>query len=328
MVLFLLVLGLALLQFRRLNTEVEYEVPPTSSSSETVGSAPSLGAASARIAPVRRLGARGGRWVVYGLLVLLAIAALMPLYWNVHDVPEGPGVSNLAQPPEMFPADPTFANFEQLFAHPNMVRLDRQQPVRRAVGDRVNFVFATLAGYAFARLTFPGRRWLFWVYLATMMVPFQVTMFALFKLMADIGWVNTFQALIIPAAALPYNVFLMRQFMQSLPNEILDAGRIDGCGELTLVRRVVVPMSTNGLAVVGIFTFITTWNNFLWPLLVLNTKEMRTLPIALAAFQSRNETDYGLLMAGGVVMAIPMFMIFLIFQRYFMQGVTFGALKG
>jgi multiple sugar transport system permease protein len=123
-------------------------------------------------------------------------------------------------------------------------------------------------------------------------------------------------------------VFLMRRFMQSLPNEILDAGRIDGCSELTLVRKVVLPMSTNGLAVVGIFTFIVTWNNYRWPLLILNTEDMRTLPIALSTFESTNETDYGLLMAGGVLMAIRMFMIFFAFQRYFLQGVTFGGLKG
>jgi multiple sugar transport system permease protein len=298
-----------------------------SSPSETLSDAPAISAESVRRARIRRLGAPGGRWLVYAVLVLLAIAAIMPLYWMFTTSLKGQA-SYMAQPPEMFPADPTLANFEQLFAHPNMLRWIVNSLFVALSVTGLNLVFATLAGYAFAKLTFPGRRWLFWLYLATMMVPFQVTMFALFKLMADIGWVNTFQAVIIPAAALPYNVFLMRQFMQSLPNEILDAGRIDGCGEITLVRRVVVPMSTNGLAVVGIFTFITTWNNFLWPLLVLNTEEMRTLPIALASFQSRNETDYGLLMAGGVVMAIPMFIIFLVFQRYFMQGVTFGALKG
>jgi multiple sugar transport system permease protein len=298
-----------------------------STSDETVPRAPGIERTSERTAPARRLGTRGGRLLVYGILVLLAIAALMPLYWMFTTSLKGQ-VSYLAQPPEMFPADPTFENFQQLFANPNMFRWIANSLFIALSVTGLNLVFASLAGYAFAKLTFPGRRWLFWVYLATMMVPFQVTMFALFKLMADIGWVNSYQALIIPAAALPYNVFLMRQFMQSLPNEILDAGRIDGCGELALVRRVVLPMSTNGLAVVGIFTFITTWNNFLWPLLMLNTEEMRTLPIALASFQSRNETDYGLLMAGGVIMAIPMFIIFLIFQRYFLQGVTFGALKG
>jgi multiple sugar transport system permease protein len=297
-----------------------------SSSNEALRN-PRIEAEASRTAPLRRFGERGGRLLVYAILVLLAIAALMPLYWMFTTSLKGQ-VAYLAQPPEMFPADPTFENFQQLFSNPNMVRWIGNSLFVALSVTGLNLVFASLAGYAFAKLTFPGRRWLFWLYLATMMVPFQVTMFALFKLMADIGWVNSFQALIVPAAALPYNVFLMRQFMQSLPNEILDAGRIDGCGEVALVRRVVLPMSTNGLAVVGIFTFITTWNNFLWPLLMLNTEEMRTLPIALASFQSRNETDYGLLMAGGVIMAIPMFLIFLVFQRYFLQGVTFGALKG
>jgi len=263
----------------------------------------------------------------YIVLGLMAIAALMPLYWMFTTSLKGQA-SYMAQPPEMIPADPTFSNFQQLFANPNMFRWIFNSLFVALSVTGLNLVFATLAGYAFAKLTFPGRRWMFWIYLATMMVPFQVTIFALFQLMATIGWVNTYWALIIPSMALPYNVFLMRQFMQSLPTEILDAGRIDGCSEIQLVRRVVIPMSTNGMAVVGIFTFITTWNNFLWPLVVLNTEEMRTLPIALSTFQSTNETDYGLLMAGGVLMAIPMFMIFFAFQRYFLKGVTFGGLKG
>lgn len=270
---------------------------------------------------------RTRRVLTYGLLVVLAVGALMPIYWMITTSFKGQA-SYMAQPPEMFPADPTLSNFAQLFANPNMLRWIGNSLFVALAVTGLNLVFATVAGYAFAKLPFPGRRWMFWLYLATMMVPFQVTMFALFELMVELGWVNTYLAIIVPAAALPYNVFLMRQFMKSLPNEILDAGRIDGCSEVSLVRRIVIPMSRNGLAVVGIFTFITTWNNFLWPLIVLNTEEMRTLPIALATFQSTYETDYGLLMAGGVIMAVPMFVIFFLFQRYFLEGVTFGALKG
>lgn len=267
------------------------------------------------------------RFVVYLVVGALAVAALLPLYWMFTTSLKGEA-SYLAQPPEMFPAAPTLANYARLFANPNMFRWIGNSVFVAVAVTLLNLMFASLAGYAFAKLSFPGRRWMFWLYLATMMVPFQVTMFPLFKLMVDIGWVNTFWALIVPAAALPYNVFLMRQSMAGLPREILDAGRIDGCGEWALVRRVVMPMSRNALAVVGIFTFITTWNNFLWPLIILNTEQMRTLPIALATFQSTYETDYGLLMAGGAIMAIPMFVIFFIFQRYFLEGVTFGALKG
>lgn len=292
-----------------------------------VRNASALDHEEARSARLRRARSRGWRLLAYLIITLMAVAALMPLYWMFTTSLKGQA-SYLAQPPEMFPADPTLANFAQLFANPNMLRWIGNSIFVALAVTGLNLVFATFAGYAFAKLSFPGRRWMFWVYLATMMVPFQVTMFALFQLMVEIGWLNTYAALIVPAAALPYNVFLMRQFMQSLPGEILDAGRIDGCSEIALVRRVVIPMSTNGMAVVGIFTFITTWNNFLWPLIVLNTEEMRTLPIALSTFQSANETDYGLLMAGGVVMAIPMFLIFLVFQRYFLEGVTFGALKG
>ena len=146
----------------------------------------------------------------------------MPLYWMFTTSLKGQA-SYLARPPEMLPADPTLANFTQLFANPNMLRWIGNSIFVALAVTGLNFVFATFAGYAFARLSFPGRRWMFWAYLTTMMVPFQVTMFALFQLMVEIGWLNTYAALIVPAAALPYNVFLMRQFMQSLPRR--DPGR-------------------------------------------------------------------------------------------------------
>lgn len=270
---------------------------------------------------------RVGRTLTYTLLTLAAIASLMPLYWMFTTSLKGQA-SYLKQPPEMFPANPTLENFEQLFANPTMGRWILNSAIISLSVTGLNIFFASLAGYTFAKLDFPGRRWLFWVYIATMMVPFQVTMFPLFKLMVSWGWVNTYWALIIPAAAWPYNVFLMRQVIQALPYEILDAGRIDGCSEFSLFWRVALPMSTNGIAVMGIFTFIASWNDFLWPLIILNSEKMRTLPIALATFQTTFETNYGLLMAGGVIMAVPMFIVFFVFQRYFLQGVTFGALKG
>jgi len=270
---------------------------------------------------------RAGRTLTYTLLTLAAIASLMPLYWMFTTSLKGQA-SYLKQPPEMFPANPTLENFEQLFANPTMGRWILNSAIVSLSVTGLNIFFASLAGYTFAKLDFPGRRWLFWVYIATMMVPFQVTMFPLFKLMVSWGWVNTYWALIIPAAAWPYNVFLMRQVIQALPYEILDAGRIDGCSEFSLFWRVALPMSTNGIAVMGIFTFIASWNDFLWPLIILNSEKMRTLPIALATFQTTFETNYGLLMAGGVIMAVPMFIMFFVFQRYFLQGVTFGALKG
>lgn len=270
---------------------------------------------------------RGGRVVAYILITLMAVAALMPLYWMLTTSLKGQA-SYLSQPPELFPTQPTLENFQRMFSNPNIVRWIFNSFFISLSVTGLNIFFASLAGYTFAKLDFPGRRWLFWIYMATMMVPFQVTMFPLFQLMVDFGWVNTYLPLIIPAAALPYNVFLMRQVIQSLPSEIFDSGRIDGASEFDIFWRLVLPMSTNGIAVMGIFTFVLTWNDFLWPLIILNTEQMRTLPLALATFQSSYETDYGLLMAGGVIMAIPMFTMFFFFQRYFLQGVTLGGVKG
>ena len=270
---------------------------------------------------------RVGRFIAYLLLTLMAIAALMPIYWMVTTALKGQA-SYLSQPPEFFPAQPTIDNFSRMFANPNMARWITNSFIISLSVTGLNIFFASLAGYAFAKMNFPGKRWVFWAYMATMMVPFQVTMFPLFQLMVSFGWVNTYLALIVPAAALPYNVFLMRQVIQSLPSEILDSGRVDGASEFGLFWRLVLPMSTNGIAVMGIFTFVLTWNDFLWPLIILNTEEMRTLPLALATFQSSYETDYGLLMAGGTIMAVPMFIMFFFFQRYFLQGVTLGGVKG
>lgn len=295
-------------------TEISHEPPPT----EYVESQAVVGNVALN---------RAGRVITYMLLTIAAIAALMPLYWMFTTSLKGQA-SYLKQPPELFPVEPTLENFEQMFANPNMWRWIFNSFFVSISVTGLNIFFASLAGYAFAKLDFPGRRWLFWAYMATMMVPFQVTMFPLFMLMASIGWVNSYLALIVPAAALPYNVFLMRQVIRSLPYEILDAGRIDGCNEFSLFWRVVLPMSTNGVAVMGIFTFVLTWNDFLWPLIILNTEPMRTLPIALATFQSSYETDYGLLMSGGVIMAVPLFIMFFFFQRYFLQGVTLGGVKG
>jgi multiple sugar transport system permease protein len=267
------------------------------------------------------------RWTTYLILTVVAVAALLPLYW-MFTTSVKTQVAYLARPPEMIPLHPTLANFQRMFKHPSVFHWLFNSLFIAISVTSLNLFFASLAGYTFAKKRFPGDSLFFWLYMAVMMVPFQITMVPLFLLMNRFGWVNTYQALIIPAMAWPINVLLMRQAIQSLPGEILDAGKIDGCSEFGLFRRVVLPMSTNGLAVMGIFTFVGTWNDFLWPLVVTTSEKMRTLPVGVSTFQADFSTDYGLLMAGGVVLAIPMFVVFFAAQKYFLQGITMGALKG
>lgn len=274
-----------------------------------------------------RVSRRLVRWTTYLVLTAVAVAALLPLYWMFTTALKTQA-GYLAQPPEMIPQNPTLANFVRLARNPLMGRWIFNSAFIATSVMLLNLFFASMAGYAFAKLRFPGDGWFFWTYMATMMVPFQVTMVPLFILLNRFGMINTYWAFIIPAACWPYNVFLMRQVIQSLPGEILDAARVDGCNEFDTFWRIVLPMSTNGLAVVGIFTFISVWNDLLWPLIITTSANMRTLPVALSTYQTSYQTDYGLLMAGGAVMAIPMFIVFFAFQKYFLRGVTFGALKG
>ena len=157
--------------------------------------------------------------------------------------------------------------------------------------------------------------------------PFQVTVIPVFLMFRSFKLVNTYWALVVPGLFSAYGVFLMRQVITPLPSELLDAAKIDGCGELGVYGRVVLPLIKPGLAVLGIFTFVGSWNNFFWPLIVLNNREMYTLPVGLPTLQAQ-WTDYGLLMAGATLAALPTVIVFLVFQRYFLQGVTVGALKG
>jgi multiple sugar transport system permease protein len=275
----------------------------------------------------RKIAIRLLRWATYLILIVVAIAALLPLYWMFTTAVKTQ-VAYLARPPEMIPLHPTLANFQRLFKHPSVFRWLFNSVFIAVSVTLLNLFFASLAGYTFAKKRFPGDSLFFWLYMAVMMIPFQITVVPLFLLMNRFGWVNTYQALIVPAMAWPINVLLMRQAIQSLPGEILDAGKIDGCSEFGLFWRIVMPMSTNGLAVMGIFTFVGTWNDFLWPLVATTSERMRTLPVGVSTFQANFSTDYGLLMAGGVLLAIPVLIVFFTFQRYFLQGITMGALKG
>ena len=180
----------------------------------------------------------------------------------------------------------------------------------------------------FAKKTFPGSNVIFYLYIASMMVPVQVTLVPLFLIMTSLGFQDTYADLILPAIAGPFGVFLMKQFISTLPTELIEAAIIDGCGEVQTFGRVILPLAKPGLAVLGIFTFMGQWNQFLWPLIITNSANMRTLPVGLALLQEELPMQYGLLMAGATYAAIPMIVIFFMFQRYFLRGITVGALKG
>ena len=199
------------------------------------------------------------------------------------------------------------------------------------VGVAVTFgqVFtSSLAAYAFSRLTFRGRDKLFFAYLATMMIPGSVTMIPVYVLMRLFGWVDSYKALIIPAIFSAYGTFMLRQFFMTLPKDLEDAAKIDGCGFFRIFWTIILPLSKPALATLTVFTFMGNWGSFMWPLLVTNSMEMRTLPIGLESFKTQYSTDWHLLMAGSVMAMVPIIVIFMMTQRYFVESIKLTGVKG
>jgi multiple sugar transport system permease protein len=188
----------------------------------------------------------------------------------------------------------------------------------------------SLAGYAFARLRFPGRDVIFIGYLATMMIPFAVLMIPLFITMRTFGWINTHYALIFPYLATAFGTFLMRQFMLTLPRELEDAARIDGCSYFRLYRRIILPLTKPALATLGILTFMNTWNDFLWPLIIISSVQNKTLPLGLLMFQEQSamKTPWHLVMAAATFSIVPILIVFTLGQKYYVQGIVTSGLKG
>jgi len=190
-----------------------------------------------------------------------------------------------------------------------------------------NILFASMVGYAFARKDFPGKEILFVCVLGSIMIPPQILMVPIFILMKNLQWLNTYWALAVPSLVIPFNVFFMRQYIASLPTTFEDAARIDGASEMGIFFRVVLPLSKPALAVVGINTFISSWNTFLYPFLLTNTAQMRTLPVGLALYKNLQGMDWVHLLAGETLTALPTILIFLIFQRYIIEGITAPSVK-
>ncbi|MBI4368042.1 MAG: carbohydrate ABC transporter permease [Candidatus Omnitrophica bacterium] len=187
---------------------------------------------------------------------------------------------------------------------------------------------SALAAYAFARLRFPGRDKIFFAYLATMMIPGAVTMIPVFILLQQLGWIDTYKAVILPPLFTAYGTFMLRQFFLTLPKDLEDAAKMDGCSYFGIFWRILLPLSKPALATLTTFTFMGNWMSFMWPLVVLNSHEKFTLPVGLAYFQSLHHTDWTLLMAGSLMMILPILLIFIFNQRYFVEGIRLSGIKG
>lgn len=270
---------------------------------------------------------RPGHYLSFVFLLGAAVIALLPLYWMVVTALQQPTLT-VSFPPEWFPSNPTFLNFQRFFGRPHVLTWTTNSLIVALAVTGIQIFTCAMAGYAFAKKKFPGGNFLFYLYIASMMIPGQVTLVPLFLIMSRLNLLDTYAGLVLPGIAGPFGVFLMKQFISTLPTDLIEAATIDGCGEWLTFMKVILPLAKPGLAVLGIFTFMGQWNQFLWPLIITNSSSMRTLPVGLALLQEELPMQYGLLMAGATYAAIPMIIIFLMFQKYFLRGITVGALKG
>ena len=268
-----------------------------------------------------------GSAIKYLVLAVGAVIMVFPFIWMIIASLMTAGEIQL-RPPVWFPAVPQFNNYTELPEKVPLLRLYFNSIFTSGIIVFGVLLSSSLAGFAFAKYRFPGRDFLFYLILATMMIPFFVTLIPVFFIVRQLGWYDTYQGLVVPGLTSAYGIFLMRQFMITLPDELIDAARIDGASELRIFMRIIVPLVKPALATLGTFTFIASWNNFLWPLLVLSNRELFTLPLGINTMKSLYSDNTNLLMAGTAVSVIPMLIVFIFLQRYFIQGIALTGLKG
>jgi multiple sugar transport system permease protein len=279
--------------------------------------------------PVPESGQRArGTWWVYILLVLGILLMVGPFLWMLLGSMK-PQAEFLVDPPTFLPKDATTGNYERLFGQLDFPRFFFNSSVVALVVTVGNVLFCPMLGYSLAKLQWRGKRVIMGLVLATLMVPAGITLIPNFVLMRNLGLVNTYPGLILPFLVGPFGVFLTRQFMYGIPDELLEAARMDGASEWRIFWQIVLPLTVPVLATLGILTFLGSWNSFLYPLVMAQEPGMYTLPVALATFATgQYQADHGMLMAGSVVLVVPVLIIFVLFQRWITQGIATTGLKG
>ena len=265
---------------------------------------------------------------VIGIIVLCLLAVLFtfPLYWIITGaLKDGPAIN--ARIPVWFPTAPTMDNFNRLFSRPAGTWMFNTVFIC-AMAMILTCVAAAMGGYALAKKNFVGRKLLFSIFVCAMALPKQVILIPLLKEMAFLNMHDTLWAVIFPTVGWPFGVFLMKQFSENIPGEMLEAARIDGAGECRTFLSIVFPMIKPGVGALAIFTFITAWNDYFLQLIMLNSQKVLTISLGIAKLQAELSTDYGIIMAGAALGSIPIIFIFLLFQKFFTRGITMGAVKG
>ncbi len=263
-------------------------------------------------------------------VALIALLMIAPVVWMFITAikPEG---EVLSLPPRWIPETSSLENFRSLFAKAEEFPVGRWLLNSIAISVSVTFLvllISSLAAFAFSRIQFKGRDSLFMFVVATMIIPGQVTLIPVFLIVTKLGLFNTYGGIVLPGIASAFGVFLLRQFFQSIPEELEEAAFLDGAGLWTIYSKVILPLAKPALATLAIFTFMGSWNDFVWPLIVTNDVEMRTLPVGLSIFQGRYNLEYGITMAAAVLTTLPMIFVFLIFQKRITEGIAMTGLKG
>ena len=266
------------------------------------------------------------RGTVYLALLCVFVAAVIPFVWMIStSIKSGGGIFTV--PPQWIPEEPTLEWYKRLFRDVNFTLHFKNSLIVSVTTTFFNLFFCSLAGYAFAKLRFAGRKRIFTLLMATLMIPGQITMIPVFLFLKRLGLLNTYSGLILPSCVGIFGIFLVRQFMLTIPDDLIEASRIDGCSEFRIYWNIILPLCKPVLATLGIITFMNSWNDFLWPLIVMVGEDRYTLPVALANLNGQYATKFGLLMAGAVVVVIPVILIFVLAQKYVIRGIATTGLK-
>jgi multiple sugar transport system permease protein len=266
-------------------------------------------------------------WIVNGLLAGLAAVSLFPLLWMVS-VSLMPAGASSTLPAPLLPATVTLDNYRILFGGIGMGRYFLNSLGLAVLATLLSVSFNVMAGYAFAKLAFRGRDAIFKTLLGALVIPGQVAMLPLFLMLKPLGLINSYGGALVPMLASVFGIFLVRQFARSIPDELLEAARIDGASEWRIFLTIVVPLLTPVLVTLAVFAFLGSWNDFMWPLIVLTDDSLHTLPVALAGLAREHVQDNELMMAGSVVTVLPVLVLFLALQRHYMAGLMAGGVKG
>ncbi len=267
-----------------------------------------------------------GDVVTYAILLFVALTMLIPFIWMIStSLMDKMEVFQF--PPKFIPNEPKWSNYKNAMTIVPFNRYFINSTIMVVTVVPVQLLFCAMAAYAFSRMSFPGRDSIFWMFLSTMMIPGIVTLIPSFLIVKALNWIDTYWALIVPSFFSVWGTFLLRQFFLTLPKNLEDAARIDGASEWMIFWRIVLPLSKPALATLGIFAFMATWKAFMWPLLVTRTDKMRTVEVGIAYFKTQFEVNWPYQMAAAVVVMIPIIVIFLIAQKYFVEGIALTGMK-